>query len=179
MRRLRGRAVFALTTVLMAGGAQHVAAGPAAPKAQPCRAEALSGRFDGREDGLTQTARFVLLRNKAKASCTLSDRPEGAAVFEVKSSDSHRYSRVELQKALVPPAHVLLRGGEEALLVLEYDNCLPPLPGARTYLALRLRGTGPGRDLTVDAPSEPLTVDGGALRDCNLRIGSYTRPRRN
>jgi hypothetical protein len=177
MKRWRPRVSMALAAALLCAAAGQAVAQPAGAKPPPpCKASALSARFEGREDGLTEVARFVLLRNKTRATCTLSDRPDAAAVFRVRAADWHEGVAAAVEKAEVPPARVVLRPGQEAQLVLKHGNCLPNR-GEQTYLALRLRGTGPGRDLTVDAPSEPLALDGGALRQCDLSIGSYTSVR--
>lgn len=166
------RFALGIAAVLVATGAGQ-ATGQTTPK--PCTAKSLSAHFDGRKDGVTEVDRYVLLRNRSATPCSLTDRPAGASVF-VADGDFHNGYQVTVQRAQKPPARVVLRRGQEALLVLTYPQvCLPPEKGTRTYLALALRGPGSNRDLSVDAPSEPMTLDGGALRQCQpLTIGSYS-----
>lgn len=140
-----------------------------------CTAQSLSLRFEGREDGLHEVERYVLLRNRTDAPCALAATPEAAAVF-VADGDFHQGVQVTVKRPPTPAPRLVLRRGEEALLVLTYGQCLPPDRTKRTYLSLLLGGTGPGRDVSVDAPSEPLTLDGGALQQCDpLTVGSFRR----
>lgn len=136
-------------------------AGASATKA--CTAKSLTLRFEGRKDGLNEVERYVLLRNRADAPCALAATPEAAAVF-VSEGDFDQGVQVTVKRPPTPAPRLVLRQREEALLVLTYGQCLPPDRTKRTYLNVLLRGSGPGRGVSVDAPSEPLTLDGGAIQ---------------
>lgn len=160
-------------TLLVVGTGVGQAAAQATTEA--CTAKSLSLRFEGRTDGLHEVERYVFLRNRAAVPCALTGTPEAAAVF-VADGDHHQGVLVTVKRSPKAARRIVLQRGDEALLVLTYGQCLPPDRGKRTYLALLLGGTGPGRDVSVDAPSEPLTLDGGALQQCNpLTVGSFSR----
>jgi hypothetical protein len=167
------RARVAAASVL-AVGSTVLAVGPstatAAAKLEQCRADRLDARFDGRRDGLTSIDRTFRLRNNGKKPCFLLDRPDAGAVFLVENSHSHRGEEVTVERSSGRPVRLVLQPGTSASSTLTYDNCLPFSRDARTYLALRLGGSGPSRDLAISPQAEPLSLDGGVLRQCNPRV---------
>lgn len=138
---------------------------------EPCRAQDLEARFEGRRtvtlNGEPRVDRFLVVRKTTGGSCALRGTPRGS-VF---AQDGDAGFGVEVPAGKQPaPIELLLGAQDEAVAVLQHGVCPPPT--GRTYFAFRLPN---GDDLVADAPDEPAETDGGALRQCDLAAYAFTR----